>query len=118
MFGCSCSGQLKGILLKWDENLLWVEFPSRPHTCMYSDSEPKDASGTDQQEKPGSPQEDKLPEMEVAKIPEAPQIPSPDREESGMEGTMSNSALVRHSNPSLLFIWKDNNKPMHFKFQN
>lgn len=84
---------------------------------MYSDSEPKDASGTGQQEKPGSPKEDKLPEMEVANIPEAPQIPSPDREESGMEGTMSNSALVRHSNPSLLFMWKDNYKSTRFKFK-
>ncbi|WAR02599.1 CF251-like protein [Mya arenaria] len=31
--------------------------------------------------------------LEVAQIPDAPQIPSPDRPESEMEGTMSNAAL-------------------------
>jgi len=35
-----------------------------------------------------------IPELDVAKIPDAPQIPSPDREESELEGTMSNTALV------------------------
>ncbi|XP_053376609.1 cilia- and flagella-associated protein 251-like [Mercenaria mercenaria] len=56
------------------------------------EAQARPSSAASQKSKPESPKPTPE-EPQVAEIPEAPQIPSPERPESGLEGTMSNTAL-------------------------